>query len=89
MKKNTTSTAPPVNLKAQNAIYSFRIAIRDRDHFYKIVNWLNQNVGKGSDKWTIEGRVPRALKKGKVVSPLIYIFQEDFDTTSSLYLSLL
>jgi hypothetical protein len=89
MKKNTHLTEAPVNLKEKNAVHDFRITIRDRDHFYKLVNWLNENVGKGEDNWTMEGRVLRALKQGKSVSPKIYIFREDFDTTSSLYLSLL
>jgi len=89
MKKHTTPEQMPVNLKEKNAVHDFRITIRDRDHFYKLVNWLNENVGKGEDNWTMEGRVLRALKQGKSVSPKIYIFREDFDTTSSLYLSLL
>ena len=89
MKKHTNLTEEPINLKEKNAIHNFRITIRDRDHFYRLVNWLNENVGKGEDNWTMEGRVLRALKQGKNVSPKIYIFREDFDTTSSLYLSLL
>lgn len=79
----------PVNLKEQKAVHSFRITIRDRDHFYKIVKWLREHVGKGEDKWTMEGRVLRAIKKGKQVSPKVYIFKEDFDPESSVYLSLL
>lgn len=89
MKKHTTPAQMPVNLKEKNAVHDFRITIRDRDHFYKLVNWLNENVGKGEDNWTMEGRVLRTLKQGKSISPKIYIFREDFDTTSSLYLSLL
>lgn len=89
MNKQTTSKAPPVNLKEQNASHTFRITIRDREHFYKIINWLNANVGKGEDKWTMEGRVLKTLKQGKSVSPKVYIFKEEFDTESSLYLSLL
>ena len=89
MKKKSTLTEIPVNLKEKNAVHDFRITIRDRDHFYRLVNWLNENVGKGEDKWTMEGRVLRVLKQGKSVSPKIYIFREDFDATSSLYLSLL
>lgn len=79
----------PVNLKEQNAAHTFRVTIRDRDHFYKLVKWLNDNVGKGEDKWTMEGRVLKTIKTGKTVSPKIYIFREDFDPASSLYLSLL
>jgi hypothetical protein len=79
----------PVNLKEKNAAHTFRVTIRDREHFYKLVNWLNTNVGKGEDKWTMEGRVLKTLKGGKTVSPKIYIFNSEFDTSSSLYLSLL
>ena len=79
----------PVNLKEKNAAHTFRVTIRDREHFYKLVNWLNTNVGKGEDKWTMEGRVLKTLKNGKTVSPKIYIFNSEFDTSSSLYLSLL
>jgi len=88
MNKQTTSKEP-VNLKEQNAAHTFRVTIRDRDHFYKLVNWLNANVGKGEDKWTMEGRVLKTLKGGKTVSPKIYVFRADFDPSSSLYLSLL
>lgn len=79
----------PVNLKEQNAVHSFRVTIRDRDHMYKIVKWLNDNVGKGADKWTMEGRVLKQLKQGKTVSPKVYIFRTDFDPASVLYLSLI
>jgi hypothetical protein len=77
------------NLKEQNAAHSFRVVVRDRDHFYKIVNWLNENVGKGSKNWTMEGRPLKVLKQGKVPQPMVYIFKDDFDESSALYLSLL
>lgn len=89
MTKQDTSKAQPVNLKEQNAAHTFRVTIRDRDHFYKLVKWLNDNVGKGADNWTMEGRVLKTLKQGKTVSPKVYIFKEEFDPASSLYLSLL
>lgn len=79
----------PVNLKEQNAAHSFRIVIRDREHFYRLVKWLNDNVGKGADHWTMEGRVLKTINQGKPVNPKIYIFRPDFDTTAELYLSLI
>lgn len=82
-------TKEPVNLKEINAVHSFRVTIRDREHFYKIVKWLNDNVGKGTDKWTMEGRVLRTLNKGNTISPKVYIFKPDFDTSSVLYLNLI
>jgi hypothetical protein len=78
-----------VNLKEQNAVHNFRVLIRDRDHFYRLVKWLNDNVGKGADKWTMEGRVLKTIKQGKSVNPKIYIFRQDFDPASALYLSLI
>lgn len=89
MNKQTTSKSTPVNLKEQNAAHTFRITIRDRDHFYKIVNWLNANVGKGEDQWTMEGRVLKLLKLGKPVNKAVYVFRQEFDPQSALYLSLL
>jgi len=87
MSKQETKTLP-VNLKEQNASHTFRVVIRDREHFYKLVKWLNENVGKGADKWTMEGRVLKRLKTG-TVNPNIYIFPQDFDPASALYLSLI
>ncbi len=89
MNKQKTPKEQPVNLKEKNAAHTFRVTIRDRDHFYKLVKWLNDNVGKGEDKWTMEGRVLKTLKQGKTANPKIYIFTENFDPASSLYLSLL
>jgi len=87
MSKQETKVGP-VNLKEQNASHTFRVSIRDKEHFYKLVKWLNENVGKGADKWTMEGRVLKRLKNGSV-SPNIYIFPKDFDPASALYLSLI
>lgn len=89
MSKKKTKNEELVNLKEKNAIHTFRVIIRDREHFYRLVNWLNQNVGKGEDQWTMEGRVLKTLKTGKTVSPNIYIYKEEFDQSSALYLSLL
>lgn len=91
MNKQTSNVGKeqPTNLKEKNATHTFRVMIRDRDHFYKLINWLNLNVGKGEDKWTMEGRPLKTLKQGKTTNTKIYIFREDFDTSSSLYLSLL
>jgi hypothetical protein len=89
MPKQTTPKEAPVNLKEQNASHTFPITIRDSVHFYKVVNWLNEHVGKGEDKWTMEGRVLKILRQGKPVTRKVYIFRPDFDIESSLYLSLL
>lgn len=88
MNKQTPKEAP-VNLKEKNATHTFRVKVRDTEHFYKLVNWLNENVGKGEGNWTMEGRVLKHLKQGKTVDPKIYIFRQDFDEAATLYLSLL
>ena len=74
---------------AANAKHAFPLLVRDRVHFYKVVNWLNQSVGKGSMKWTMAGRVLNKLKMGKEVTTKVYIFVDDFDESSILYLSLI
>lgn len=93
MTSVTKSTSPskdlPVNLKEKNANHIFRVTIRDQSHFYRLIKWLNENVGKGADKWTMEGRVLKSLRQGKPVSPKVYIFKEDFDESNASYLSLL
>jgi hypothetical protein len=89
MDKQKTAKEAPVNLKEKNAAHTFRVTIRDTVHFYKIVNWLNANVGKGEGHWTMEGRVLKSLKAGKTISPKVYIMCENFDPGNALYLSLL
>jgi len=89
MNKQTTPKDTPVNLKEQDAAHTFKVTIRDREHFYKIINWLNTNVGKGKDRWTSEGRILKHLKSGKPITRSIYIFRQDFDPQSALYLNLL
>lgn len=88
-KQKSTPKEAPVNLKEKNAAHTFKLTIRDKEHFYKVVNWLNANVGKGTESWTFEGRVLKILKAGKTVSPVVYIMKADFDPASSLYLTLL
>lgn len=89
MQTKDKTVKPPINYKEMNAHYSFRVAIRDVEHFYKLVKWLNENVGKGTSYWTMEGKVLKKIKSGNRPSVKIYIFKEDFDESSSLYLSLL
>lgn len=78
----------PVNLKEQNARHTFSLTFRDTEHFYRVVNWLNQAVGKGTEKWTCQGHILRHLKTGKPHTSKVYVFVEDFDPASSVYLSL-
>jgi len=88
-KATSKDKTPPVNLKEQNAAHTFRLTIRDREHFYRVVKWLNENVGKGTDKWTSEGRILKTLKQGKPVERKFYVYRQDFDEGSALVLSLI
>ncbi len=88
MSKQEKPKVMPINLKEQKAVHTFRVVIRDVPHFYRLVAWLNDNVGKGADKWTMEGRILKRLKNGPV-NPAVYIFRPDFDEASALYLSLI
>ena len=87
-KKDQDKKTNP-NLKEQNAKYSCRVVLRDRDHFYKVTNWLNQNVGKGSSYWTMEGSPLSRISKGETPDIKVYIFKDNFDESSALFLSLL
>jgi hypothetical protein len=80
---------PNPNLKEQNAKYSFSVVLRDPTHFYKVVNWLNKNVGKGNSSWTMEGRPLYRMKNGETPNIRVYIFKDNFDESSALFLSLL
>jgi hypothetical protein len=41
------------------------LIIRDREHFYKVVNWCNKNIGNGGQYWTAHGRVLRSIDPTK------------------------
>lgn len=89
----TTTTTPKghaqANLKELNAVHKGQLIIRDREHFYKIVKWLNDNVGKGEDKWTMGGRVLKSLKAGNTVNTFVYIFVADEHPSPLVYLACL
>jgi hypothetical protein len=85
-----TESNLPQSSRPSRATYSFKLTIRDKEHFYAIVDWLNKNVGKGSEFWTMEGRPLRSLQKTRTsVKKSIYIFKDDFDPASALYLALI
>lgn len=76
-------------MKALNSKHQFRVPIRDREHFFRIINWMNSNVGKGREFWSIEGKVMKHLDRNKTVVKTIYVYVDDFDETISTYLNLL
>lgn len=47
-----------------NVKQEIRLYIRDIDHFYQIVRWMNKNVGrttKTTKYWSMRGRVLRRV----------------------------
>jgi len=78
----------PFNPKEIGAKVVFKVLIRDRTHFYKIVHWLNDNVGEGSENWRMEGRPLRNLIEGPITRH-VYIYVDGFDSSCSMYLNLI
>jgi len=70
-------------------LMKINIGFRDKDHFYKVVKWLNTHVGHGKENWTIDGRVLRLLKRHAVVNRAVIIRNPAFEENDALYLSLL
>ena len=68
---------------------TFDIDFRDEKHFYDVVRWMETNVGHGKDKWTIDGRVLKHLKKGLTIVRTVRVFDPTFDKSNSLYLALI
>ncbi len=70
---------------------SFKITIRDIAHFYKIILWLNRDVGEGKKNWTMGSRVLKYLRNNETVTTNIYIFNTscEFDDDSITYLTLI
>ena len=70
---------------------SMKLTFRDKEHFYKIVHWLNTNVGKGKESWTIHGKVLKHLRNNnKPVSRSVLIHKGEVDIEEAqLYLTLI
>ena len=71
---------------------SMKISFRDKEHFYKIVHWLNGNVGKGKNNWTIHGKVLKHLRHSgsKVIARNVIIHKDGIDLDETqLYLTLI
>ena len=45
--------------------YAVRITVRDRVHFYALVDWFNQNVGKGTQFWSVKGKILKYVDPSK------------------------
>lgn len=80
---------PPIDRNAQLASHSSDITISGLSQFYRIVNWLNKNVGQGSKYWTMNGRPMRQIKRNGVVTVTIYVFDQSFDPSNFILLNLI
>lgn len=67
----------------------FKIEFRDRIHFYKVIKWLNMNVGHGAKCWTMHGRVLKYLREGDSRLVTVIVFEEGFAEENALFLSLI
>lgn len=84
----------PVNPVRKNKVRggdldkSFSIVIRNREHFYVVVKWLDENIGRG--KWKINGKVLKFLKQGKSISRTVKFTSDEYDADQTrLALSLM
>lgn len=77
------------NVKAKRSLHTFNITVRDKAHFDKLIIWLNQNVGRGANSWSMEGRILKTLKRGKPITTQIYIFNPEIEKDVALFLTLL
>ena len=84
----SVTTNQTENLKEKNAVSKIPLIFRSKDHFYKIVNYLNVEVGKGEQFWTMAGRPLRRLKSFGKAETTLYIYVE-CSPELGVYLSLL
>jgi len=78
-----------LGIKYAGAKHHFKIAVRDKDHFENIVQWMNDNVGKGRSFWRMDKGVLKLLHKGKIVNARVFVYVDSFDETTPLYLNLI
>ena len=58
--------------------FQLKIAIRDRDHFYNIVRYLNKHVGKGKDNWNMTNGVLKKLNNYGHADAQIRVYKDGF-----------
>lgn len=69
-------------------LFSFDITFRSPEHFREMIKWLNENVGRGKENWTLNGRVLRHLKQSKQITRKVLIYNESFDPDVASWLAL-
>jgi hypothetical protein len=69
--------------------FSITLTIRDKDHFKKVINWLNDNIGKGREHWTCTGKVLRKLQYGRSVTTKFHFVDEGASKQVASFVALL
>ena len=78
----------PTEEQKDNSV-EFKIEFRDVVHFYKVITWLNKNVGHGAKRWTMDGRVLKYLKDGQPKLVNLRVFDKEFEEENALFLCLI
>lgn len=91
-KVERVGPAPAPTPPAKPPKTQFQVTFRDKEHFYRCVNWLNKNVGQGIRHWKITRKVVAKLKYGPVVRTVL-VYDDDFSKeeaeSTALFLTLL
>lgn len=66
-----------------------KVHVRDLDHFYRIVRWLNSNIGRGQSNWTMRGRARRSILRGDRNLTILINSDINIEESCGLYLSLI
>jgi len=60
------------------------VTFRDRSQFYRIIKWLNSNIGHGKDNWSMTSGILKKITRGTTVNATISIYNERYDSEAFL-----
>ena len=66
----------PIGSNSERAVHSFGMLFQSTSQFYKVVNFLNKNVGYGRENWTTSDQPKKKIKRDGNANVRIYIFKE-------------
>lgn len=78
-----------ISAAKQENSFTCTLTIRDKAHFKKVVNWLNENIGKGREYWTATGKILRKLRYGKSVTTQFHFANEESAKQVASFVALL
>lgn len=58
------------------ALLEFQFTVRDKEHFYQVIRWLNANIGHGNRNWSMTNKTLKGLieeKKPKTAGIKIHV----------------